>query len=102
MSSYIEKKTSTHTTKIPKFLGKRIRHKRVNEEGDDIWYQGSVTAVLDDDEFDYDYDFKVEYDSFEDQFFVKLVQDWSMQWVVIEGKVPDMTEIECECKLKKK
>ena len=39
--------------KVPRFLGKRIRHKMVDEEceGNEIWYEGQITAAQDDDEF---------------------------------------------------
>eukprot|EP00112_Aurelia_sp_Birch-Aquarium-sp1_P015107 Seg332.2 transcript_id=Seg332.2/GoldUCD/mRNA.D3Y31 product="hypothetical protein" pseudo=true protein_id=Seg332.2/GoldUCD/D3Y31 len=59
-----------------------VDHKR--EEG---WHRGTVTEVLDDDEFDNDCDFTVEYDGFDDATYkVKIVNKWRLGCIVIESK----------------
>ena len=72
---------------VPIFLGKIIKHKMFDEEEvKDIWYQGAVTEVLDDDETSDDCDFTVKYESFDDAYEVKLVEKWKNQCVIILGK----------------
>ena len=61
---------------VPIFLGKIIKHKIFDEEGvNDIWYQGVVTEVLDDDETSDDCDFTVKREGFDDTYEVKLVEE---------------------------
>ena len=61
---------------VPIFLGKIIKHKIFDEEGvNDIWYQGVVTEVLDDDETSDDCDFTVKHEGFDDTYEVKLVEE---------------------------
>ena len=61
---------------VPIFLGKIIKHKMFDEEEvKDIWYQGVVTEVLDDDETSDDCDFTVKREGFDDTYEVKLVEE---------------------------
>ena len=56
------------------------------EKGENVWYEGVVMEVLDDDEYDEDCDFTVSYEGYEDTYEVKLVQEWNSGCVVIKGK----------------
>ena len=52
---------------VPKFYGKIIQHKMFDEEqGKDVWYKGTVTEVLHDDEFDENCEFTVMYEGYGD------------------------------------
>ena len=55
-----KKRTRTNTN-VPKFLGKRIKHKIIDENGSDVWYNGEVVPVFDDYEFNDECEFEVEY-----------------------------------------
>ena len=73
--------------RVPTFFGKIIRHKMIDNDGEDVWYRGTVTEVLDDDEFDDECDFTVEYDGFDDATYeVKIVKEWRLGCIVIESK----------------
>ena len=59
----------------------------IDNDGEDVWYRGTVTEVLDDDEFDDECDFTVEYDGFDDATYeVKIVKEWRLGCIVIESK----------------
>ena len=60
----------------PEFFGKRIDH-----EWKEGWFKGTVTAIFDENEFDTDCEFEVEYDGYEEHILVELIKDWK------EGKV---------------
>ena len=98
----IGKKIRTGTSKggAPKFLGRRIKHKMVNEGGKDVWYLGLVVSVLDDNEFDGECKFKVLYNEFDDKYDIELVKEWRMKCVVIEGKDDGFVEVEVRKKQK--
>ena len=75
---------------VPIFLGKIIKHKIFDEEEvKDIWYQGVVTEVLDDDETSDDCNFTVKCESFDDTCEVKLVEEWKNQCAIILGKTDE-------------
>ena len=75
---------------VPKFLGKIIKHKMFDEdEIKDIWYQGTVTEVLDDDETSDDCDFTVKDKGFDDTYEIKLLEEWKNQGVIILGKADE-------------
>ena len=82
------KKNPGKETKIPTFLGKRIRHKWC-DNGTDKWYHGDVIAVLDDDEYAEECEFHVKYDGFEDPYTIEVVKEWRMNCVVVEGSIPN-------------
>ena len=70
--------------KYPKLFGKKIKHKWTLDNGKDVWYTGIVTAVLDDDE--YDSEFNVCYDEYpEEPYDLPLIKDYKRNWVVIIG-----------------
>ena len=72
--------------KYPKLFGKKIKHKWTLDNGKDVWYTGIVTAVLDDDEYDSDCEFKVCYDEYpEETYDLPLIKDYKRNWVVIIG-----------------
>ena len=60
----------------------------------DIWYQGIVTEVPEDDKTNDACDFLVKYKGFDDTYEVKLVEKWKNQCVIILGKV-DVFESPC-------
>ena len=77
---------------IPIFLGKIIKHKMFDEEEvKDIWCQDVVTEVLHDDETSDDCDFTVKYEGFDDNYEVKLVEEWKNQCVIILGKADELS-----------
>lgn len=67
---------------VPKLFGKRIKHKW-EVDVKEIWYDGTVVAVYDEDEYDIDCHFGVKYYDFEDVFEVKLLEDYKKDWVVV-------------------
>ena len=67
---------------VPTFSGKRIRHKWT-DNGKDKWFSGTVIRALNDDEYDSNCDFEVDYDGFKDLTIVKLHEDWNEGWVRI-------------------
>ena len=72
--------------KYPKLFGKKIKHKWTLDNGKDVWYTGILTAVLDDDEYDSDCEFKVCYDEYpEETYDLPLMKDYKRNWVVIIG-----------------
>ena len=77
---------------IPIFFGKMIKHKMFDEEEvKDIWYQGVVIEVLDDDEISDDCEFTLKYEGFDDNYEVKLVEEWKNQCVIILGKADELS-----------
>ena len=60
----------------PEFFGKRTDH-----EWKEGWFKGTVTAIFDDDEFETDCEFEVEYDGYDERILVEVIEDWK------EGKV---------------
>ena len=79
------RKRQTSNRKVPQFFGKCIRHK-YEEDGKDVWYKGIVVSCLDENEYDINCEFEVEYEGSEDRYEVKLVEEWKRGWVVIDGK----------------
>ena len=61
------------------------------EEVKDIWYQGVVTEVVDDDETNDNCDFTVKYEDFDDTYDieVRLVEEWKNQCVIVLGKADE-------------
>ncbi len=49
-------------------------------------YKGVVVSCLDNDEYDTDCEFEVQYDGSDEKYEVKLVEEWKKGWVVCEGK----------------
>lgn len=47
----------------------------VDEAGEDVWYTGLVTSVLDDDEFDDECEFQAVYDGYDEEYDVELVKE---------------------------
>ena len=59
---------------VPIFFGKKIYHKMI-DDGEQVWYKGILTEVLDDDEQDEECEFTVKYDGCEGTFQVQLVKN---------------------------
>jgi len=86
------KRPRERLAKIPKFLGKKIRHKMVDDDGKAVWYSGTVVSVLDDNEFNEECEFEVKYDGYEDVYEIQVVKEWRLNCIVVEGNI----EIECK------
>ncbi|XP_065666851.1 uncharacterized protein LOC136087582 [Hydra vulgaris] len=88
------KKIRTGTSKegVPKFLGKRVKHKMVDDDGKDLWYSGLVVSVLDDNEFDEDCEFQILYNGHEDKYNIELVKERRTKCAVAEEKADGYLE----------
>ena len=85
-------KSDIERDKIPTFLGKRIKHK-MEDEGNDVWYEGKVVTVLDEDEFDDECEFEVEYQGFKDRYTIQVVKEWRMNCIVVLGSIADKVPV---------
>ena len=68
--------------RFPKLFGKRIMHKW-DEDGEEVWYEGTVIEVYDEDEYDVDCEFGVKYDNIDGIFEVRLLQDFKRNWLIV-------------------
>eukprot|EP00794_Sanderia_malayensis_P018987 gene18987-20894_t len=68
--------------RFPKLFGKRIMHKW-DEDGEEVWYEGTVVEVYDEDEYDVDCEFGVKYDNIDGVFEVRLLQDFKRNWLIV-------------------
>ena len=71
---------------VPISFGKKILHKMI-DDGEQVWYEGIVTEVLDDDEQDEECEFTVKYDGCEGTFQVQLVKEWREKCVIVKFQV---------------
>ena len=59
----------------------------MEDEGNAVWYEGKVVTVLDEDEFDDECEFEVEYQGFEDRYTIQVVKEWRMNCIVVLGSI---------------
>ena len=51
--------------------------------GEEVWYEGTVVQLLDEDEYDIDCEFGVNYDNSDGVFQLRLLQDFKRNWVIV-------------------
>ena len=68
----------------------------VDENGNDEWYNGKAVSVLDDDKFNDECEFQVEYDEYDECYEIQVVKEWRMNCIVVVGSINDVVEVECK------
>ena len=54
-----------------------------DEDGGEVWYDGTVVEVYDEDEYDVECEFGVKYDNIDGIFEVRLLQDFKRNWLIV-------------------